>query len=172
MPTQYRTPCIAQHADKARRQHDGVAQFDRIATFTRQRRQRVEERGQAFEERGRIDDHRIRQRRNLEHQRAGLFTQTVDARLHEFVDGDLRVQERGVVAGGRAVVAAHGGVGDGSRRLDDEAEMLRHLLRVAHVVGDRERPVERAVDRYTSQQRMRAEALRPSRDSFCWYSSP
>ncbi len=150
-------PCIAQHADKPRRQHDGVAQFNRIATFTRQRRQRVEERGQALEECGWIDDQRIRQRRNLEHERAGFFTQTGDARLHEFIDGNLRVQERGVVAGGGAFVATDGGIGDGSGRLDDEAEVRRHLVRIARVVGYRQRPVERTVYRYTSQQRMRAE---------------
>lgn len=90
------------------------------------------------------------------HERARFRAEPADAGRHELVDGDLCGQERGIIGIGRAALAAHEGIRDGGGRLDDEAEMVRNLRRMARVFRERQRRVERAVDRHAAQKRMRA----------------
>lgn len=150
--------------DEARREQAGVADLDRVARavrLRRQRRQRREERGQPLDQRSRVGEQLIGHRRKLEHQHAGLLAQAIDARLHEFMRRERGVEERRVRSRRFAAPAAHHGVRHGRGRFHDEAEIVRHLLRVAQIVGHRQRAVERPVEAHAPEQRMRAIRAEP-----------
>ena len=109
---------------------------------------------QAFQHLGQAVEQAPGQGAQLEHQGAGARAQAFERGRHELLRGQLRVQEGGVGLARAAVLAAHEGVGHQAGRLHDEAEVPRHLGRVARVVAGREGAVEAAVDAHRAQQRV------------------
>jgi hypothetical protein len=95
-----------------------------------------------------------RQRWQLEEQRSGAGAESLDRRLHEFIERRLQVQESRVGVRRRTTLGANRRIRHQRRRLDDEAEVFRNLLRIARVVRGFQWLVETAIDADTAQQRV------------------
>src|SRR5271154_2674846 len=98
-------------------------------------RQGAQKLSETLDEASRVGQHLIRQWRELEHQRTGLAAESVETGPHEFVGGQLRIEKTWIERNRFAALGAHRGVRDEGRRFDDEAEVVRHLLRIAQIVG-------------------------------------
>ena len=116
-------------------------------------RQGGEERRQPLDQGRRLLDQAARQRRDLEDQRARLGAEAFQAGHDELAGGDGGVEEVRIGHLPSPLLVAHHGVADQGRRLHDEAEVVRHLLRVALVLDRRDRRIERPVEADRAQQR-------------------